>query len=93
MWNCVGRRRARDKQLDESLASAASFQLHAAPWPEIKGEAVKLFPLPPAKDRALPPIADLLKMKGDVVHVLKDYLEKLKEGKIPSWEAEGSQPR
>lgn len=35
----------------------------------------------------------LLKMKGDVVHVLKDYLEKLKEGKIPSWEAEGSQPR
>lgn len=57
---------ARDKQLDESLASAASFQLHAAPWPEIKGEAVKLFPLPPAKDRALPPIADLIKMKGDV---------------------------
>ena len=35
----------------------------------------------------------LLMMKGDVGHVLKDYLEKLKVGKIPSWEAEGSQPR
>jgi len=57
---------ARDKQLDDALASAASFQLHAAPWPEIKGEAAKLFPLPAAKDRALPAIGDLLKMKGDV---------------------------
>ncbi|MFO0905605.1 MAG: PVC-type heme-binding CxxCH protein [Pirellulales bacterium] len=56
---------AKAKQLDESLASAASFQLHAAPWKEIKDEAAKLFPVPPAKDKALPPVTELLKMKGD----------------------------
>ncbi|MFO0868013.1 MAG: PVC-type heme-binding CxxCH protein [Pirellulales bacterium] len=56
---------AQQKQLDESLTSAASFQLHAAPWKEVKDEAARLFPAPPAKDRALPPVAELLKMKGD----------------------------
>jgi putative membrane-bound dehydrogenase-like protein len=56
---------AKAKQLDDSLASAASFQLHAAPWKEIKEEASKLFPVPPAKDKSLPPVSELLKMKGD----------------------------
>jgi putative membrane-bound dehydrogenase-like protein len=56
---------AKAKQLDDGLVSAASFQLHAAPWKEIKEEAAKLFPVPPAKDKPLPAIADLLKIKGD----------------------------
>ncbi|MFM9068901.1 MAG: PVC-type heme-binding CxxCH protein [Planctomycetota bacterium] len=57
---------AESKKLDEALVSAASFQLHAAQWPEVKAAAVKLFPLPPAKDRELPAIGELVKMKGDV---------------------------
>ena len=56
---------AADQKLDAALVSAASFQLHAAPWKEVKDAAEKLFPLPPAKDRNLPAITELVKMKGD----------------------------
>ncbi|MEQ8784688.1 MAG: NPCBM/NEW2 domain-containing protein [Pirellulaceae bacterium] len=58
---------AKAGQLDERLKASASFQLNAAPWDEIRGVAAKLFPAPPGKnDKPLPPIADLVKMKGSV---------------------------
>jgi putative membrane-bound dehydrogenase-like protein len=57
---------AKAGELDEKLTSAASFQLNAAPWDEVRSEAVKLFPPPPAKNTDLPPIAELLKMRGSV---------------------------
>ncbi|HND52634.1 MAG TPA: c-type cytochrome, partial [Pirellulaceae bacterium] len=56
---------AKDQKLDGALVSAASFQLHASPWKDLKPEIEKLFPVPAAKDRALPSIGDLLKMKGE----------------------------
>ncbi|MBM4003491.1 MAG: DUF1080 domain-containing protein [Planctomycetes bacterium] len=56
---------AKAGQLDERLTSAAAFLLHAAPWGEIKAEAVRLFPVPAAKDRPLPAIDELIKAKGD----------------------------
>jgi putative heme-binding domain-containing protein len=56
---------AKSGALSPELVSAASFQLHAAPWNEVKEAAVELFPLPAAKDKALPAISDLVKSKGD----------------------------
>jgi putative heme-binding domain-containing protein len=56
---------AKAGKLDERLISAASFLLNSAPWGEIKAEAARLFPVPAAKDRALPAIDELIKAKGD----------------------------
>src|SRR5438552_10755422 len=67
---------ARQKKLDEVIATAAAFELHSAPpqWPEVKGEAEKLFPLPPARNNEkLPPISQLVKMQGDVARGAKVY--------------------
>jgi len=67
---------ARQKKLDEALATAAAFELHSAPpqWPEIKAEAEKLFPLPPARNNEkLPPISQLIKMQGDVARGAKVF--------------------
>jgi putative membrane-bound dehydrogenase-like protein len=48
------------------VASGAAFTLHAAPWPEIRAEAGKLFPPPPSKnDAPLPAIGELVKRRGD----------------------------
>jgi putative membrane-bound dehydrogenase-like protein len=48
------------------VAAGAAFTLHAAPWPEIRAEAGKLFPPPPSKnDAPLPAIGDLVKRRGD----------------------------
>jgi putative heme-binding domain-containing protein len=69
---------ARTKKLDEALATAAAFELHSAPpqWGEIKAEADKLFPLPPARNNEkLPPISELVKMKGDALRGAKVFAE------------------
>lgn len=48
------------------VAAGAAFTLHAAPWPEIRAEAGKLFPPPPSKnDAPLPAIGELVKRRGD----------------------------
>lgn len=48
------------------VAAGAAFTLHAAPWPEIRTEAGKLFPPPPSKnDAPLPAIGELVKRRGD----------------------------
>jgi putative heme-binding domain-containing protein len=67
---------ARTKKLDEALATAAAFELHSAPpqWTEVKTEAEKLFPLPPARNNEkLPPISELVKMKGDIARGAKVF--------------------
>ena len=54
-------------KLDASLVQAAAFALHATSFDDIKQQANKLFPLPPSKNaQPLPPLAQLLKSKGDV---------------------------
>ncbi|MEK6234302.1 MAG: NPCBM/NEW2 domain-containing protein [Planctomycetales bacterium] len=58
---------AQAKQLDVTVRDAVAMGLHQAQWKDVKQQAEKLFPLPPAKDnKPLPPIAQLLKMRGDV---------------------------
>ncbi|MGE3808024.1 MAG: PVC-type heme-binding CxxCH protein [Gemmataceae bacterium] len=57
---------AQAKQLDQELVPSAAVPLITAPWAEVRNEAVKLFPPPPSKNNEpLPPLAALLKMKGD----------------------------
>ncbi len=57
---------AREDQLPADLKFTASAELNAVRWPELKAEAAKLLPLPPGQgDKALPPVAELLAMKGD----------------------------
>lgn len=54
--------------IPHEVAAGAAFTLHAAPWPEIRAEAGKLFPPPPSKnDAPLPPIAELVKRRGDAL--------------------------
>ena len=57
---------ARVGKLPDDVKFIASTELNSARWPEIKAEALKLLP-PPAgqNDKPLPPLAELLKMKGD----------------------------
>ena len=53
-------------KLPADLKFTASAELNAVRWPELKAEAAKLLPLPPGQgDKALPPVAELLAMKGD----------------------------
>lgn len=59
-------RLAREDQLPADLRFTATAELNAVRWPELKAEAAKLLPLPPGQgDKALPPVAELLAMKGD----------------------------
>jgi putative membrane-bound dehydrogenase-like protein len=67
-------RLAAAKKLDPSLHTAAAFELHVAPWNDVKEQAKKLFPVPEARDKqVLPPISELVKMKGDVARGAKVY--------------------
>jgi putative heme-binding domain-containing protein len=52
---------------DPLLKEAVAATLHTVQWRDIKEQAAKLFPLPPAKDsEPLPPVAELLERPGDV---------------------------
>jgi putative heme-binding domain-containing protein len=65
---------ARAGKLGDDVKFAASTELNGARWPEIKAEAAKLLPLPPGQNAApLPPISELVKMKGDAVNGAKIY--------------------
>ncbi|MBI1903119.1 MAG: NPCBM/NEW2 domain-containing protein [Planctomycetia bacterium] len=60
-------RLAKAGKLADDLKQAAALELHLAAAPELKADVEKLFPLPAAKEsQPLPPIAQLVKMKGDV---------------------------
>ncbi len=57
---------AKGEKLADDLKFTASAELNAVRWPEIKAEAAKI--LPPAQGQnatPLPPLSELVKMKGD----------------------------
>jgi putative heme-binding domain-containing protein len=57
---------AREEKLADDLKFTASTELNAVRWPEIKAEAAKI--LPPAQGQnaaPLPPLSELVRMKGD----------------------------
>lgn len=57
---------AREDKLATDLKFTAGTELNAVRWPELKAEAVKLLPPPPGQgDKALPPVSELLAMKGE----------------------------
>lgn len=57
---------AREDKLSADVKFTATTELNAVRWPELKAEAAKLLPPPPGQgDKALPPVAELLAMKGD----------------------------
>jgi putative heme-binding domain-containing protein len=57
---------AREDKLPADLKFTATTELNGVRWPELKAEAAKLLPLPPGQgDKSLPPVAELLAMKGD----------------------------
>ncbi len=57
---------AREEKLPADLRLAATEQLNAVRWPKIKAEAEKILPLPRSNNAgSLPPIAELLKLKGN----------------------------
>ncbi|MBI3852331.1 MAG: c-type cytochrome [Verrucomicrobia bacterium] len=59
---------AREEKLSDDLKFTASTELNNVRWTEIKTEAAKLLPLPQGRNaEPLPPIAVLLRMKGDPV--------------------------
>ena len=61
-------------KLPENLKVTASSELNAARWPAIKAEAAKLLPAPVSQSAdALPPVAELLKMKGDAANGAKIF--------------------
>ncbi len=58
---------AGDKSYDPLLESALAATLHTAQWRSVQEPALKLFPLPPAKDsEPLPPIAEMAERTGNV---------------------------
>lgn len=65
---------ARDGTLPDDVKFAASSSLNAVRWPEIQSEAAKLLPLPPGQNaEPLPPIGELVKMKGDATNGARVY--------------------
>jgi putative heme-binding domain-containing protein len=58
---------ARDEKLPENLKFIAASELNAARWPAIQSEAAKILPLPAGQNsQPLPPVSELIKLKGDV---------------------------
>lgn len=64
---------ASDGNLDPSLKFTATAVLHSARWPKIKEEAAKALPLPQAQNAALPPVSELVKLKGDPANGAKVF--------------------
>jgi len=59
--------RAEQKKLDPTLMQVAAFSIYASSFDDVKQAAEKVFPRPAVKnDQPLPPLADLLRMQGDV---------------------------
>lgn len=56
---------ASEDKLDLSLKFTATAALHAVPWPKIKEDAAKVLPLPQTQNAALPPVSELVKLKGN----------------------------
>ena len=62
-------RSAREEKLPADLKLTASDELNRVRWPELKAEAAKLLPLPQSQSaQPLPPVAELIKQKGDAAN-------------------------
>jgi putative heme-binding domain-containing protein len=58
---------AREQKLPEDVKLTASSELNGVRWPTIKAEAAQLLPLPQGQNaQPLPPVSELVKMRGDV---------------------------
>jgi len=58
---------ARENKLSEQVQFTVATELNGARWPEIKAEAGRVLPLPPGRDsQPLPPVSELVQMKGDL---------------------------
>jgi len=57
---------AKEQKLPDDVMLIASSELNNVRWANLKAEAAQLLPLPQARNaQPLPPISDLVKMKGD----------------------------
>ena len=57
---------ARENKLPDDVVFTAREELNRAPWPEIKAQAAAVLPSPQGQDsQPLPPLAELMKMRGD----------------------------
>ena len=60
---------ARDGKLAGDYKAVASAELNRAPWPAVKDEAARLLPiLAETENTPLPPVTELVKLKGDAKH-------------------------
>ena len=61
---------AKDGKLPLNAKFTASLALSTARWPAIKAEAARVLPMPTgANAKPLPPVAQLVKRKGDVANL------------------------
>jgi putative heme-binding domain-containing protein len=62
-------RLAREDLLPDELKFSAATELHSARWPSVKEEAARVLPLPAGRNaQPLPPLAELLKLKGSAAN-------------------------
>ena len=65
---------AREDKLPENLKFIAASELNAARWPAIQTEAAIILPLPAGQNsQPLPPVSELIKMKGDIAKGAEVY--------------------
>jgi putative heme-binding domain-containing protein len=65
---------AKEEKLADDLKLTASSELNAARWPEVQAEAAKVLPPIQGHDaQPLPPISELVKMRGDAANGAKVY--------------------
>jgi putative heme-binding domain-containing protein len=66
---------AKEGKLPQNATFTASLALSTVRWPDIKTEAAQVFPRPPgANAKPLPPVAELIKRKGNVTNGAKVFL-------------------
>ena len=66
-------RLASEQKLDQSLEFTATAALHTSHWGNIREQAAKILPLPQAQNVGLPPIAELVKLRGDAANGAKVF--------------------
>ncbi|HEX4144685.1 MAG TPA: hypothetical protein VHY91_14355 [Pirellulales bacterium] len=73
---------AKDKKLSADITFTVANVLLASARPDVRGEAAKYLQLPSASDaKALPPLAELVNMKGDAAHGKELFGDKATCGK------------
>ena len=66
---------AKEGKLPQNAKFTASLVLSTVRWPDIKAESAKVFPRPPgANAKPLPPVAELVKRKGNMANGAKVFL-------------------